>query len=100
MSKYIPQKIGDMSLPGAFSTQILMRAFKESEMKSLYESYRNSKKTSGRREPPSDLQFKIAKDIRSGKSTKEVSSKLHVRLDQVYGAVNRVAVWEFYNPSK
>lgn len=90
-------KIGKIYVPGQLQASILMRAFKENEFKSIAEAYENAKKTRGRLSEPTGLQFKMAKMRRDGDTPREISDKLSLKnVQEVYVAMTRVAVWEYF----
>lgn len=104
MSRYykVPVKVGSVILPGALNTNILMRAFKEKELLSIWGLYERAKKTSRASLPPSEMQVKLAEEYLKGTSVKDIAKKYHLKNDgvEVYYAIRRVAMYEFMNKDK
>lgn len=95
---YHSVKIGELVLPGAFNTAILLRAFSEKEMKSFYDSYERAKFNIKMSDPPTELQKKMAaakksKAVPTVTLAKEFKVKPHV----VDAAVKKVAIWAYMN---
>lgn len=94
----IKVKIGDVTLPFGLHTTILSRFLKEKELMALYDSYSRAKITIGMESrPPTELQVKMAKLLRTGKKTKEVATTFNTTYSVVAQAVRRVAIWEYMN---
>ncbi len=90
--------IGDVTLPIGLHSIILARFLKEKDLKSLYDSYTEAKKTMSRvAGPPTELQVKMAKMKKTGKTSKEVAKFFSVTNNKVNSAVSRVAVWAYLN---
>jgi transcriptional regulator with GAF, ATPase, and Fis domain len=88
--------LGEDKLPYQISVAILMRAFKESEMKSIWESYKEARIKSRAMTEPSEAQFKIAKTFKEhGGDLRSSAKALRITPAEVSYAVKRVAVWEF-----
>lgn len=83
-------------LPATLQTAILARFLNEKEIKSLWESYKNSRYRHMQMGPPTPLQYKISKLRQEGKKIREIANILKVKDVAVYSAMKRVAMYEYF----
>lgn len=97
MSKRI-FKIGNTRVAGYWSFAVLSRAFKEQELKSLWESYANARHRVGHFSEPTDKQRAIVAYMKKyGTSRRETADHFKIPYFQVSSAMQRVAVWEYFD---
>lgn len=90
--------IGGEKMSLTLQSHILVRAFKESEMKSIWEAYKNARiRAVYGNKPPTEEQIKMAQMRKSGVSMGEIARKFSVKWDRVHTAVKKVAVYEYLN---
>lgn len=99
MSKMKEYKIAGEKVGSAFQTAILLRAFNEKELKSIWEAYKAARLTSGgAAKEPTDLQKKIAAYAKKTKLKYVVIAKeFNVTSNMVGNSIRKVAVYAYLN---
>lgn len=97
MGQYITGlKAGKYTLPGAFSTTVLMKALSEKEMIALYKAYAEHRETRRSRfRAPTEEQQRMAEEFRKAGTAKEVAVKYKISQDAVRYAVRVVALHKY-----
>lgn len=92
-------KIAGEKVSPAWNVEILARSLSEKELKSLWETYKNARLTSGTANtPPTDRQKEIAAYAKKTKHKNGVIAvKFKIKDFQVRSAIQKVAVYAYIN---
>lgn len=83
----------------SWNVNILARAFKEKELKSIWDAYKNARLTAGSAaKEPTELQKEIAAYARKTKWKRvAIAEKFKVKVHVVHSAIQKVAIYSYLN---
>ena len=90
-------RIGEELLPGALNMTVLARAYKEKDLKTIWETYKNARLNQRTPMEPTEAQIKYAKIAKQMGNMQKAARDLKVEYHVVHYAVRRVAIWEYLN---
>lgn len=95
MAKRAHYFINDEQLPTMLTVEILSRAYSQSDLKGIWDTYKAARKYSRGVQEPTATHRKIAEAFRKVKDVKSIARTHKLTPQQVMYAVRRVAPYDF-----